>query len=428
MLREIWVILAVGVVIAGLALGNAAVVALGVLVGLACYIAMLWARFSLRRLRYERSLPEDHAFPGERIALELRIANRKPLPLPWIEVRERFPASMIVDAGTEFRLAGRADVMQTDWRTSIGGDQRVSRRHELYCPDRGLFEIGPARLRSGDLFGLFSEERVEQRLTRVVVYPRTVPIDDLGLPARRPFGERSTGLRVFEDPSRVAGVRDYAAGDSMRRIDWNATARAGALRSKVYDPSSAQHLLLCVNTQTIVPAWSGHIARVLERTITVAASIARDAYDRRYSVGLLVNGSYPESDRSIRIPPGQRPEQFIRMLEALAIITPFVIEPLSAALDREEHRLALGTTIAVATGIMTDELASTLLRLRRRGHTVVVLNTSGKSWSAQLGIAIPVHDVSSIDLPWRASRVSEVERASAAAAAAQPPPPSGAAR
>ncbi len=403
MLREIWVVLTIATLLAGLAMRNGAVVALGALIGVSCYAALLWARFSLRRLTYERIVPEDHAFPGETITLDLRITNRKPLPLPWIEIRERFPSAMITDAGDEFALAGRVDLMQTDWRTSIGGDQRASRRYELYCPDRGVYEIGPARLRSGDLFGLFSEERVEDRLTRVVVYPRTVDIGDLGLPARRPFGERATGMRVFEDPSRVAGVRDYAPGDSMRRIDWNATARLGTLQSRIYDPSSSRHLLLCLNTQTIIPSWAGYIADVLERTITVAASIARDAYERRYSVGLLANGSFPDADRSIRIPPGRRPEQFIRILEALAIITPFVLEPLAAALDREEHRLVLGTTIAVATGVMTDELASTLLRLRRRGHTVVVITTSGQTWDAQLGDAIPVYDASTIALPWRAT-------------------------
>jgi uncharacterized protein (DUF58 family) len=406
MLREIWVILAAATVIAGLIAENALVVALGALIGVACYAAMLWARYSLHRVKYERVVPEDHAFPGETVAVDLRVSNRKPLPLPWIDVRERFPSDMIPAGEDEFRLAGRADVVQTDWRTSVGGDQRVTRGYDLQCPDRGLYEVGPTRLRSGDLFGLFSEERVEDRLTPIVVYPRTVEIDDLGLPARRPFGERPRGLRVFEDPSRVAGVRDYRPGDSLRRIDWNATARLGRLQARVYDPSSSQHLLICLNTQTIIPAWKGYIAEVLERSITVAASIARDAYERRYSVGLIANGSFPESDRAIRIAPGRRPEQFIRILEALAVISPFVLGPLSAMLDREEHRLVHGTTIAVITGVMTDELAATLIRLRSRGHTVVTLSTSGELWAGMLPEAFPVHDISHIDLPWRAQPVA----------------------
>jgi uncharacterized protein (DUF58 family) len=402
MLREIWVLLSGAVIVAGLIIGNAAVVALGVLVGLACLLATRWAKYALHRLAYERAIPEDHAFVGEALRVTLRLTNNKPLPLPWVETREHFPAAMLADGeeSEEFSIAGQVSVVQTDWRTSLGAHQRVSRRYELRAPERGVYEVGPTRIRSGDIFGLFHEERAEDRRSRVIVYPRTVDLPELGLPAVRPYGERPHGSPIFEDPARVAGLREYRPGDSLRRIDWNATARAGSLQARVYEPASTHQLLLCLNTQTVIPAWAGVVTEVLERSVTVAASIARDAYERRYSVGLLANASFPDADRSIRIPPGRRPEQFIRILEALAIVTPFVLEPLAAMLDREEHRLALGTTIVAVTGVMPDELAATLRRLASRGHTVAVLSTSGAHWDEQIG-GIPWHDVSAVEAHWQ---------------------------
>lgn len=398
MLREAWVMIAVITVVVGVASGNAAVVALGAGVAIACYGAKTWARIALDRVTYDRSVPEDRAFTGERVQAHLRITNRKRLPLPWIDVRDRFPEEMVDDGADEFARAGPVGRLQSDWRTSVGGHQRVSRSVELYCPARGVYEIGPARLRAGDLFGLFSDDRDDDRRTRVIVYPRTVTLDDLGLPARRPYGERRGGLPVFEDPSRVAGVRDYRPGDSLRRIDWSATARSGALQSRVYEPSSSMQLLLCVNVQTLEPAWAGFVPDVLERTIAVAASLARDAYDRRYAIGMLANGTLPEADRAIRIAPGQRPEQYIRVLEALAVITPYVLGPLSAMLDAEEHRIPVGTTIAVMTGVMPQPLVHTLVRLRGRGHRVIVLDTAGGDWAGELA-GISVHDVSHIEAP-----------------------------
>jgi uncharacterized protein (DUF58 family) len=400
MLRQAWILIAAGAIVAGLIAQNAAVVAVGVLVGLAGWGAQTWANWSLRRLIYERHAPEDRAFAGEDVSLWLRMSNRKPLPLPWIEARERFPQAMISEPGDEFLSTGQVSLMQTDWRTSLWSHQRASRRYDLHCPDRGVYEIGPGRLLSGDPFGLFTDEREEAHRTRIIVYPHTVELGAAALPARRPYGELTGGLKIFEDPTRVAGVRDYRPGDTLRRVDWNATARLGKLQSRVYDPSAALHLLICLNTQTTIPMWAGVVPQLLERSITVAASMAREAYDSRYSVGLLANSSFPESDRAIRIAPGRRAEQFIRILESLAIVTPFVIEPLAATLDREEHRLVLGTTIACVTGIMPPELAATLLRLRRRGHTVIVLSTSGDLWEDQLG-EIEVRDLSYIDLPWR---------------------------
>jgi uncharacterized protein (DUF58 family) len=394
-LRPAWTWLAALTLLIGVAAQNAVLVVLGIAALAAFAVARQWARWSLHRLTYERIIPEDHAFSGERIGVTLRLANRKRLPLPWLEASEQFPEAL-ASGQPELVQGNMPDTMRLDWRTSAGARQRITRSLDLLAPERGVYDIGPVRLRSGDPFGFFTDERTEERRRRVIVYPRTVALPPLPLPARRPYGEDAGGLPMFEDLSRVAGLREYAPGDSLRRIDWKATARAGVMQSRVYEPASSRHLLICLNTQTLVPAWAGFIRDILERSIVVAASLARDAYDRRFTVGLLANSSVLEADRSIRIAPGRRPEQFIRILEALAMVTPFVLEPLSALLGREEHGMGVGTTVVVVTGLMTDDLAATLARIDQRGHSVVVLSTSGGTWAEQLG-RIPVHDLSQID-------------------------------
>jgi hypothetical protein len=71
------------------------------------------------------------------------------------------------------------------------------------------------------------------------------------------------------------------------------------------------------------------------------------------------------------------------------------MEPLSAMLDREEYRLGAGTTIAIVTAIMPDDLVATVLRLHRRGHQIVVLTTSGEVWPRLLP-DVPVRIVSGV--------------------------------
>ena len=380
-------------IIAGLATGTPLVAVLGVALLLVGGAAALWSRWSLRRVSYERHVPEDRAFAGERVPVTLRITNRKPLGLPWLEARDSLPAAMMDEGEGAAPTHAAAESVSIDWRTAAASYERVARDLSLRAPERGVYRIGPVRMRSGDPFGLFTEERTDDERTRIIVYPRTIDLGELRLPSRRPLGELPHGIPVFEDPSRIAGVREYRPGDSLRRIDWNATARTGKMQSRIYEPTSSQQVLVCLNTQTVVPAWAGTVTAHLEHAITVAASIARDAFDRRYGIGLLSNSSVPDADRSMRILPGRRPEQFVRVLEALAVITPFVLEPLSAALDREEHRLPAGTTLAVVTSLMTDDLASVLLRLQRRGHQVVVLSVAGELWYEEL-LGVPVIDVS----------------------------------
>ena len=52
--------------------------------------------------------------------------------------------------------------------------------------------------------------------------------ETLGLPTRSPLAALATHNPVFEDPSRVTGVRDYQRGDSPRRIAQGSASRADA--------------------------------------------------------------------------------------------------------------------------------------------------------------------------------------------------------
>jgi uncharacterized protein (DUF58 family) len=247
-------------------------------------------------------------------------------------------------------------------------------------------------LRSGDGFGLFTNQREMTRTQGVVIYPQTVSLSDLGLPAARPLGERKGRERIFEDPLRFAGLRDYQPGDSIRRIDWKATARLGQLQSRVYEPSTTHHLIVAYNVDTLAQTWQGYVPELLESSIVVAASVARWAYEARYATGLLTNGSFPESDRPICIAPGRAPDQLSRILEALGGISPMTMTSLAALLERESHRLPLGATLAVVTALMPEPLAAALRRLHGSGHQVVVLATVDEDWSALLG-DVPVQRV-----------------------------------
>ena len=168
------------------------------------------------------------------------------------------------------------------------GDGGLGRRDRLEWPvtldavRRGYYRVGPTRLRSGDIFGFFErEEEVGRPVDGIVVYPVVYPLPDLGLDSARPFGERAGGSRIFEDPVRVVGVRDYVAGDPLKRVDWNATARVGRLQSRLYEPSRTQSVVVALNISTMEFSWQGSDPALLERNVVVAASGARSEPSRR---------------------------------------------------------------------------------------------------------------------------------------------------
>lgn len=376
--RQVWLGVAILLLLAGIGMRQPAVAGVGALVLLVGSGARLWSRLALERVSYRRILHDRRAFVGEEVEVGYSVANRKALPIPWLEVRESVPDRM-PPTDAHFSPSGVAGELYVTRSTSLAWYERVRWRHTFLCGERGYFHFGPTRLRSGDMFGIFPTERDIDTRDHLTVLPRVIDLPALGLPAERPFGEARSGSRIFEDPSRIVGVRDYRPGDPLKRIDWKATARrsgaaAGSpLQSRIYEPSSSLHLLVTLNVDTFEHVWEGYDPLLLERAITVAGSIAAWAESRRYAVGLLANSSYPGSDRPVSLPPGRDPDQVTRILEALAMVSPFTIAPLEEVIEETVRRLPLGSTVVVVAAYLSESLAGRINRLRGRGHPVVLV-------------------------------------------------------
>ena len=84
--------------------------ALVVLLGLALAAALVtkvWSRLCLKGVTCERRLSEKRVFPGDEVLLTLRVVNRKVLPLPWIEIQDEVPASLVARANGAGREPSR---------------------------------------------------------------------------------------------------------------------------------------------------------------------------------------------------------------------------------------------------------------------------------------------------------------------------------
>jgi uncharacterized protein (DUF58 family) len=381
--RDSWVSVTIVLLLVGLAAQSIPLVGLGVLVFGTGGMARLWARVSLEDVVYTRVLRERRAFMGETFELQIRLANRKRIPVPWIEVREYLPEATPL-TGAHTTPAGIAGTVLLQRSTALGGNEELEWPLTLHARERGFFRIGPARLRSGDLFGIFEREETVRGTDSVVVYPRTYPLPALGIVSARPFGDRAGGQRIFEDPIRVVGVRDYFPGDPLKRVDWNATARTGRLQSRLYEPSRTQAVVVALNISTMDQSWLGFDPVLLERNVVVAASIARWAFEDGSAIGLIANGSFPDADRAIRIGAGSSSDQLVRVLEALAMIAPFTISSLASELERPGHALPAGATLVVVAALMPHDLAATLHRLRSEGHAIHVVKTSTGEWEESL--------------------------------------------
>ncbi len=376
--RDGWLPVGILLVFVGFGSGEAAISGVGMVILALGAVARYWSRHLFDRLTLKVTASERRAFIGEPVVIAVELENKKPLPLPWYQWRVALGEAL--PAQDETVAAAASPGLKWLIRNgSLGWYQKHDWSFTVHPTERGFHQFGPSRLRSSDLLGAFPRLLEGDDAQHLIVFPQVFPVEELGLPADRPFGERKGGDRLFEDPLRIAGLRDYRPGDPLRRIDWKATARNGELQSRVYEPSATQQLYVLVNIDTMQHAWEGYLRDDLERTVSVAASLAVWAAGARYAVGLLANGAFPDADRPIRLAPSRSREQLSRILEALAVIQPLTLGDLAGSIQRESGRMPAGSTIVVVASLIPQPLGAAIARLRDEGHHIFVAATSDRA-------------------------------------------------
>jgi uncharacterized protein (DUF58 family) len=354
-----------------------------------------WSRSALEAVTFRRAFT-NRVFPGEPVPVRLELANAGWLPVVWLRVYDSAPAD----------LAGHRTARDV---VSLGPRGRARLEYTLHTYKRGYYPIGPLFLNSGDLLGLDADHQREGPRDHLTVYPRIVPLDRLGLPTRSPLGTLRHTQPIFEDPARVAGKRDYVSGDSLRRVDWKASAAAGRLQVKLLEPSIALEAVLVLDLSA-----ASYDARArydaTELAIVVAASIADWATARKQPVGLMTNavdvatGATPAD-----LPARKGRGHLMRLLEVLARAQLAVAgRHIAGCVRQASAHLAWGTTLVVVTGRLDEPLSEALLQARRAGQNafVVLVSPSSAVEPARRRlehVGVPVHAVwQERDLdPWR---------------------------
>lgn len=369
--NDAWIILALILTVVGVVLDNAFLTTAAVLLLAIAGVAWGWSALSFYGVHYRRRFSEVRAFRGETVQLTLEVRNQKFLPLTWLNIRDSFPSALPV-SGKDLPVSPATNQAEFSTFWMPGPFQRVTRRFDIECTSRGFFRYGPTRLASGDGFGFFGRSLTLNDEERLIVYPSLYSVTELRLPTKNPFGETRAQGRLFEDPLRTVGVREWQEFDMPRRIHWKATARHQALLSRVYEPSEEQQVQLFLNVATLERHWHGYLPELQERTISVAGSLAALAIEARLPVGLIANGALPGGDQPIRLLPGRSPDQLLRILELLAAVTPFATAPIEQMLQQEASRMPWGATLVLVTAIAHDELLASMLDLSAAGRQLVL--------------------------------------------------------
>ena len=324
-------------------------------------LARVWTRHNIAHLRFERHCPERAHF-GDRLPVLVRVHNTGRLVVPWLQLHETLPVELAVPPQPRAVL-------------SLGPGERREVTYTLDCRRRGYYAVGPMDARTGDLLGIADSGPLVCPPGYLTVYPQIVPLERLGLPTRSPHVALPAQSPLFEDPARITGVRDYRRGDSPRRIHWTATARAGRLLVKQYQPAIARDTLVCLDLDE-----SSYSPRqrydASELAIVVAASLASHIVVReRLPAGLLTEAWDPWAGARARLwlPPRRERAHLMDVLAALARVQLAPAAPLPEMLRHARVKLGWGATVVAVTPRAGAELFEELAGLRHAGFAVAAI-------------------------------------------------------
>ena len=338
------------------------------------FITAYWRRHALDRITYRRKWTYRRGFPGEHLSVQIEIVNQKLLPVSWVRVTDSWPTDI---GPTDEAILSPSHIEATGELInlySLRWYQRVERIYELSLRKRGLYQIGPAVIKSGDLFGMEETYLKDEKPDTVVVFPEMLPMSSFPLPTQDPFGFMRSQKRLFEDPTQTMSIRPYQPEDGFRRIHWPATARTGELQVKVFQPISARVMMICLNASTQAQFWLGIDQDRLEHLIKITATLAYQGIMDGYSVGLLSNGCLAHSDRPFHLPPGRSTDHLATLLGSLAAATSFTLASFETFLIQSMPKIPYGASLLVVTALVSPELSAGLLRLKRYRDRITLLS------------------------------------------------------
>jgi uncharacterized protein (DUF58 family) len=174
-------------------------------------------------LSVERRWGPEAIYPDQETVIRLTITNERGTRLGLVEIFDILPESVEITKGKNHRMF------------TLGPYEEKTIEYTVKFHVLGSLELGPMRWRIRDHMSFFFDEGIVEEKSEVEVRRLVEDVRKLHIhPTRpsRPFGQ--IPARVKGTGSEFYGLRDYVTGDSLRIVNWKASARKDRLISKEF--------------------------------------------------------------------------------------------------------------------------------------------------------------------------------------------------
>jgi uncharacterized protein (DUF58 family) len=318
-------------------------------------LSYLYSRIAARYVTVRRkdTILRTHRF--EPLEVTLVVENHSFLPVSYLNVIDE-PNTFFASEPGKFLVRLRP------------GERKIL-SYPIESQHRGQYSVGPAVIQGSDPFGFFPFRNRTAEIQTLIVYPEVLPLS-LPNPAGLPGGTIRVENPMYEDMTRYRSLRDYVPGDSLRRVNWKASAKTGKLFVMDYLPRLRAPVLILLNLNSQDYPMRLRYHRI-ERAASLAASLVVHFLSQRQEIGLIASARLPGQAAGpvaeIRGTHGHA----TTLLELLARM-----EPSREGTDFSELLFTAGielpvrTRVEVITPVLGALDVSRLERIRQKGCTV----------------------------------------------------------
>jgi len=311
------------------------------------------ARRNLRGLEVLRRIPVS-AFENELVTVDVFLENHGRRAARLVAVSDVFGAG----------LADRQAVLEVGPLPPQHGRPLAYRA--FVARQWGVYTVGPLAVWAWDPLGLWHAAREVTLIQPFEVYPRVVEVASLrGFGAHSAVAPRDMTEAAAGQSLLFRGVREFRAGDDVRRVHWPATAQRGVPMVREAERDVQPLFTLFVDLSRQGRAGIGKKSS-LELLVRAGASLLWTAH--RCGVASQVVG---EGERSLLIPVGRGELHLAAALHSLITARQTGTTPFLELVNAHRSHLPPGSTaillVVATTELDPGQLGPTLEALRAGG-------------------------------------------------------------
>jgi uncharacterized protein (DUF58 family) len=311
-----------------------------------------------------RQIQPARSVAGEDVNIILTVTNTSSEAIHSFLTEDVVPDDLKIGGGTNRVML------------SLRSEETARFEYQLSKPRRGTYEIGPTLIRFSDSLGLRTINIQLSNMDELIVLPRIEKLGIVDLKGRRfnpwpgliPSRRIGIGTEFFE-------IAPYVAGVDLRRVNWKASARLGALVTNEYEGEQVIDVLVVLDCSEGVRSELFDYD-ALEFQVNFAASLCSQLIMQGNRVGLSVYGAV-----RTWVSPGFGKRHLLRLLDSLALVKPgpvtlpinYVVESVVSTI------LPTRSLVLLISPMIGDEVVSMIEGIVAKSYSTVCFTPSHRT-------------------------------------------------